>query len=64
MVEMFAGQTSEPPVIFTMKLHVTMVFPEVSVAAQVTVVVPTGNADPDTGSQLTKPQLPIWVGEA
>jgi len=59
VVEMFAGQTSVPPVIFTMKLHVVMVFPEVSVAVQVTVVVPTGKADPDTGSQLTKPQLPI-----
>jgi hypothetical protein len=41
-----------------MKLQVVIVFPDVSVAAQVTVVEPTGKTDPDAGSQLTVPQLP------
>ena len=48
----------------TVKLHVA-VLPEVSVAVQVTVVVPTGRADPEGGEQLvvTPGQLSAAVGE-
>jgi hypothetical protein len=47
----------------TVNEHVA-VFPEVSVAVQVTVVVPFGNADPDAGEQTTeaRPQLSLPVG--
>ena len=62
-MEMSAGQARVPPVIFTVKLHVVIVFPDVSVAVQTTVLVPTGKAEPENGSQVTKPQLPDWVGD-
>lgn len=55
---MLLGQVRVPPVTVTVKLHVAIVFPDESVAVQVTVVVPTGKTDPDAGSQLTVPQLP------
>src|SRR2546423_5710460 len=48
----------------TVKLHVA-VFPELSVAVQVTVVVPTGNAAPEGGLQttVTPGQLSVAVAE-
>lgn len=55
---MLLGQVRVPPVTVTVKLQVAIVFPDESVAVQVTVVVPTGKTDPDAGSQLTVPQLP------
>src|SRR5689334_13858137 len=36
----------------TLKVHLALL-PLLSVAVQVTVVVPTGNLDPDTGTQVT-----------
>jgi hypothetical protein len=47
----------------TVKLHVA-VLPDVSVAVQVTVVVPTGKQDPDGGLQLavTPGQLSLATG--
>lgn len=61
---MLLGQVRVPPVTVTVKLHVAIVFPDESVAVQVTVVVPTGKTDPDAGSQLTVPQLPDCPGAA
>lgn len=58
LVTMLLGQVRVPPVTVTVKLQVAIVFPDESVAVQVTVVVPTGKTDPDAGSQLTVPQLP------
>jgi hypothetical protein len=45
----FFRQTSK---VVTVKLHIA-VLPEASVAVQVTVVVPSGNADPEGGTQAT-----------
>lgn len=57
---MFAGQVSVPvSVTITLKLHEANRFPDVSLAAQITVVVPTGKTEPDDGSQLTVPQVPV-----
>jgi hypothetical protein len=39
-------------------LHEANRFADVSLAVQITVVVPTGKTDPDAGSQLTVPQVP------
>jgi hypothetical protein len=49
----------------TVKLQ-EAVLPEASVAVQVTVVIPTGNADPDAGTQavVTPGQLSVAVGAA
>ena len=61
---MSAGQVSVPvSVTVTVKLQVANRFPDVSLAAQITVVAPAGNVDPDAGSQVTVPQLPDVVGE-
>jgi hypothetical protein len=49
---------------FTGKLHVA-VFPELSVAVQVTIVVPGGNIDPEGGLHTTVgggPQLSVATG--
>ena len=62
---MLAGHVRGPgSLTVTVKLQVVMVFPEVSVAVQVTVVLPTGKTDPDDGSQATVPQLPNLPGAA
>ena len=56
---MLAGQVRVPvSVTITLKLHEASRFPEVSRAAQITFVVPTGKTEPDAGSQLTVPQVP------
>ena len=56
---MFAGQVSVPAsVTITLKLHDANRFPDVSLAAQITIVEPTGKTEPDAGSQLTVPQVP------
>jgi hypothetical protein len=56
---MLAGQVSVPvSLIVTVKLHEANRFPDVSLAAQITVVTPTEKTDPDAGSQLTVPQVP------
>ena len=49
----------------TVNVH-DAVLPDVSVAVQVTVVVPTGNIEPDAGVQLavTPGQLSLAVGAA
>lgn len=49
----------------TAKVQVA-VFPELSVAVQVTIVVPTGNEDPEGGVQTTEltPQLSVTGGVA
>ena len=47
----------------TLKLQETAVFPE-SVPLQLTGVVPTSNAEPDGGLQVTTTQLPVVVGDA
>ena len=47
----------------TLKLHVTEVFDE-SVPVQATVVVPTGNDEPEGGTQATFTQFPVVDGEA
>jgi hypothetical protein len=58
-VVMLAGHVSVPvSLTVTVKLHEANRFPDVSLAAQITVVVPTGKTDPDAGSQLTVPQVP------
>jgi hypothetical protein len=54
-VMMFVGQMITGGCVsltLTVKLHIVVV-PEVSVAAQVTVVVPFGNIEPDAGLQDT-----------
>jgi len=58
-VVMLAGQVSVPvSLTVTVKLHEANRFADVSLAVQITVVVPTGKTDPDAGSQLTVPQVP------
>lgn len=47
----------------TVKLQETLLFAE-SVPEQATVVVPTGNDEPEGGSQATVTQLPVVVGAA
>ena len=52
---MFAGHAMvgfSASVTVTVKLHVAL-FPDVSVAVQLTVVVPTGKVEPDAGEQTT-----------
>ena len=46
----------------TVKLQVTGGVFDVSVAVQVTVVVPNGNNEPDAGAQVTETQFPVVVG--
>jgi hypothetical protein len=59
LIVMLAGQARVPvSLTVTVKLQVVIVFPDVSVAVQVTVVAPVGKTDPDDGAQLTVPQLP------
>ncbi len=63
---MFAGQVTVGACvswIVTVKLHAP-VFAEASVAVQVTVVTPTGKADPDAGTHTTVApgQLSVAVG--
>jgi hypothetical protein len=43
------------------KLHETLVYEE-SVATQLITVVPTGNLEPDGGSQTVVTQFPVVVG--
>ena len=63
---MFVGQVIAGAVVsltLTVKVH-DPVFPDVSVAVHVTVVVPTGKLDPEAGTQTTLalPQLSLPVG--
>jgi hypothetical protein len=46
----------------TVKLQVAGWAFDVSVAVQVTVVVPSGNNEPEAGAQVTVTQLPVVVG--
>jgi hypothetical protein len=66
VVVMFAGHVIGGPVTsltVTVKEHMP-VLPDVSVAVQVTVVVPTGKSEPDAGTHMTVgvPQLSVPVG--
>jgi hypothetical protein len=50
-----------PELTVTLKLQFS-VFPPASVATQVTGVEPSGNAEPDGGTQVTVTQLPVTTG--
>ena len=59
-------QKQSAPVITVTVNEQVFVFPELSVAVQFTVVVPSGNTDPEAGELLveTIPQLSVTIGAA